>query len=94
MTADPAIYILPQNMRVEECHALDQFIRENADQAIQLDGQHVEKLGGLAAQLIVAHQVLRGDALTIGVSDPSPALTEALGILGLSDVLGTEGEAA
>ncbi|WP_375254830.1 hypothetical protein [Yoonia sp.] len=91
MTADPAIYALPQTMRVEECHALDQFLRQNGDQAIRIDGHQVEKIGGLAAQLIVAHQNLRGDAAPISITTPSSALTEAMGILGLSDVFGVNG---
>lgn len=94
MTADPVLYALPQTLRVEECHALDQFIRKHGDQPVHLNGQNVEKLGGLAAQLIVAHQSFRDEGSAIKVVNPSAALIDAMAILDLSDALEIAGEAA
>lgn len=88
MTAEPAIYELPETTKIEECYTLDQFIRSAGDRAIVIDGQRVQRFSGLAAQLIAAHQGIRKDTgAVISVIQPSQALIEALQILGLSHLL-------
>lgn len=91
MTAEMATYVLPETVKVEECHALDQFIRSRADCAIQLQGHKVQKFGGLAAQLIAAHQQIRHDTENqISLINPSDALSSSLATLGLGHLLGNE----
>jgi anti-anti-sigma regulatory factor len=76
-------------MRAEDCHKLDQFIRDAPNQPIVIDGQNVEKFSGLGAQLIAAHQSYRSDEHLLTVSNPSAALSNALEILGLAQILNT-----
>ena len=88
MTAEPAIFALPEAIKIEECHTLDQFIRSAADRAVVLDGQRVKKFSGLAAQLIAAHQSVRqGTDAKVSLILPSQALTDALAALDLTCLL-------
>lgn len=95
MTAEPATYELPENMRVEDCAALDQFLRDTNDRAVRINAAHTVKFGGLAAQTIAAHQKIRGagdTALTIDA--PSEGMRNALTMMGLDALLDQTGAAA
>lgn len=88
MTAEPVVFDLPETMRVEECHALDQFIRGTPDCTIYLSGQHVKKFSGLGAQTAAAHNRMRQqDGQAVQIINPSEVLIDALAMLGLSDLL-------
>lgn len=88
MTAESVTFELPETIKVEECHTLDEFIRSAADRAIVLDGHRVRKFSGLAAQLIAAHQGTRHEAnVRMSITLPSQALTDALATLDLSHLL-------
>lgn len=88
MTAEPVTFDLPETMKVEECHALDQFLRATPDCTIHLNGQNVQKFGGLAAQTVAAHQRFRQqDSHAIHFVSPSEALVNALTLLGLGELL-------
>ena len=88
MTAEPVVFDLPETMKVEECHALDQFIRGTPDCTIYLCGRHVKKFSGLGAQTAAAHNHMRQqDGQAIRIIDPSDTLINALAMLGLSDLL-------
>ncbi|MGJ8623647.1 MAG: hypothetical protein ACSHW1_12810 [Yoonia sp.] len=85
-------YALPEILRMEECTALDTFLRDHADQPVQLDGQQVQKLGGLAAQAIVAHLTIRAEgAATLELCNTSDAMRDAFALLGLSAFLDQSG---
>ena len=88
MTAEPVVFDLPETMKVEECHALDQFIRGTPDCTIYLSGRHVKKFSGLGAQTAAAHNHMRQqDGQAVRIIDPSDTLINALVMLGLSDLL-------
>lgn len=92
MTVEPATYQLPENMRVEDCVALDQFLRDAADRPVQLDAAQTAKFGGLAAQVIAAHQKIRaGGGATLVIDAPSDGLHAALNTLGLVALLDQQG---
>ena len=76
MTAESVTFELPETIKVEECHTLDEFIRSAADRAIVLDGHRVRKFSGLAAQLIAAHQGTRHEANVRIVHHPSITSTD------------------
>ena len=88
MIADVETYALAPVMKPEDCEDLDQFLRANQANPVTLDGVEVTRMGGLSAQLILAHQRFRRDTVApLRIANPSEAMTSDLILLGLGAVL-------
>lgn len=93
MTADSDVFVLPEALKLEECQRLDRFLRETDSKNIQLDGTAVTRMGGMAAQLIAAHQSIRTAGGTqITVTNPSDGMIAAFETLDLGHVLASKGD--
>jgi len=94
MPEDTDTFSLPAVIKMEDCDAIDAFLRNCEGAKIQLDGENVQKLGGMAAQLILAHQVFhRAQGRDLTVTVPSAELAAALDTMGLGKILAVSGSA-
>ncbi|MEO1639374.1 MAG: STAS domain-containing protein [Pseudomonadota bacterium] len=53
MTNDTSRFALPAVVRMEDCEALSQFLKDARGAAATVDCSGVTRLGGLAAQMII-----------------------------------------
>ncbi len=92
MTADCAIYELPPVMKLEDCEKLHGFLHERRGQAVALGCGSVDRMTGLAAQMIFfAHRKWSSDGVSFTLRDPSGGCLESLTTLGLAAPLSDEG---
>lgn len=92
MTGGAAKFELPAIMKIENCEELHAFLVTAQSQDIEIDCSKVERLGGLAAQmLLVADVSWRHKALSVTLKDPSSGFCRDLARLGLCDRLLPEG---
>ena len=80
-------YALPQIMKTPECAALYTFLRAHDGQPVNIDGKDVNRLSGLAVQLLVcAQQIWRARGVTFQLLSPSDALCRSLALAGFADI--------
>lgn len=94
MSENNDTFMLPELIRMEDCDAIDAFLRSCEGKTAQLEGGNVRKCGGMAAQLILAHQgFYRAQGKDVTVTAPSAELAAALNTLGLGRILTQAGDA-
>ena len=95
MTDQIATFDLPPVMKSEDCQKLDAFLRNHEDQLVSLNCRDVTRIGGQAAQVIVAHINFRQEKECAIVFDtPSEGFSGAVHRMGLGHILDAEGDAA
>lgn len=88
MAGGAARFELPAIMKIESCEELHTFLAAAQSQDVEIDCSRVERLSGLAAQmLLMADASWRRNARTVALKDPSSAFCEGLARLGLCDRL-------
>ncbi|WP_322895397.1 MULTISPECIES: STAS domain-containing protein [unclassified Yoonia] len=84
MTATPATFVLPAALTFDACDDLYSVLLKSQGADLVLDGSHVTRISGLAAQLLATASMtwaLAGRHLTI--ANPSGDLRRGLEILAL-----------
>lgn len=92
MMREPAQFVLPDTLSFDGCEGLYSFLLQAQDTPVVLDGQHVVKMGGLAAQILATASLAwaaAGQSLT--VANPSNALRITLETLALWPLPTTKG---
>ncbi|KQI71334.1 hypothetical protein AN191_13725 [Loktanella sp. 5RATIMAR09] len=88
MTDDTASFELPKMMKVDDCEALHRFLADAQNKHIAFDCSAVERLSGLAAQILVmAAGVWRSQSLDVTFGSPSDGFSLSVSMLGLNDLL-------
>ncbi len=92
MTANSTIFEMPPVMKLEDCETLHCFLQEQHGQAVALDCAAVDRMTGLAAQLVVfAHRKWSSDGVSFALRDVSNGCRDSLTALGLAALLTQEG---
>ncbi|WP_371039014.1 STAS domain-containing protein [Rhodosalinus sp. FB01] len=87
----PRRLALPARMDPTAAEELSEALEHLRGIPVQLDGAAVQQAGGLCLQLLViAARQWREDGLAFGLTDRSEALEEALALLDLARVLGSD----
>lgn len=92
MLTETATFELPPVLKMEECQQLHTFLTESAGLPVTLNGAAVTRIGGLSAQLMrMAADVWTAQSVPFTLADPSQALRDSLGALGLNSILADTG---
>lgn len=92
MTTVDLTYVLPAVAKIEDCEELYAFLSTSQDQAVEIDCSAVTRLSGLSAQLLTMAQKAASNGGTgLVLANPSAGFLNGAKMLGLQDILQTEG---
>lgn len=95
MTIAPATFHLPSVSRIEDCHQLFDFLCAAQAQDVRIECQNVTRLSGLCAQLLaMGAKAWSAQGRQFQLCRASQAFRNDLMIMGLADVLPTDGASA
>lgn len=88
MSTSPETYTLPPDPRANACGAFFDALKSHRGKPIAIDASAVERMDTLVAQvMLVGMKTWSADDVDFQITNPSDAVTSALGKLGLEEVI-------